>query len=69
MRVGTAPTSPTLQLPSILQEDGVIVVGEYPEAQAAALCNYLFIKEDKSDGVHNADYANAMLDAALVALK
>jgi hypothetical protein len=47
----------------------VPVVGEYPEAQAAALWNYLFVKEDKSLGVHNPPFANALLDAALEALK
>jgi hypothetical protein len=45
------------------------VVGDYPEAQAAALWNYLFVKEDKSLGVHNPSFANALLDAALEALK
>jgi hypothetical protein len=58
-----------LQGKGLLDDKGVIVVGEYPEAQAAALWNYLMVEEDKSMGVHNADYANAMLDAALEALK
>ena len=58
-----------LQAKNILDKDGVGVVGDYPEAQAAALWNYLFILEDKSDGVHNIPYANALLDAALAALK
>ena len=53
----------------LMDKDGVIIVGDYPEAQAAALWNYLLVEEDKSDGVHNADYTNALLDAALVALK
>ena len=58
-----------LQAKGLLDKDGVIVVGDYPEAQAAALWNYLFVEEDKSMGVHNADYANALLDQALEALK
>ncbi|MGC1375078.1 MAG: hypothetical protein WA821_02580 [Anaerolineales bacterium] len=58
-----------LQAKKLLDKDGNIIVGEYPEAQAAALWNYLLVKEDKSLGVHNADYANALLDAALAALK
>ena len=58
-----------LQGKGILDDKGVIVVGDYPEAQAAALWNYLMVEEDKSMGVHNADYANSMLDAALEALK
>lgn len=58
-----------LQAKGLMDKDGVVVVGEYPEAQAGALWNYLFVEEDKSDGVHNIPYANAMLDAALEALK
>jgi hypothetical protein len=58
-----------LQAKGLLDKDGVVVVGDYPEAQAGALWNYLFILEDKSDGVHNIPFANALLDAALVALK
>jgi hypothetical protein len=53
----------------LLNADGVIVVGDYPEAQATALWNFLLVEEDKSEGVHNAAYANALLDAALEALK
>jgi len=52
----------------LLDANGKIVVGKYPEAQAAALWNYIYItKEDKSLGVHNADYTNALLDASLAA--
>jgi hypothetical protein len=58
-----------LQAKGLLDDKGTIVVGDYPEAQAAALWNYLFVEEDKSEGVHNSTYANAMLDAALEALK
>ena len=58
-----------LQAKKLLDDKGVIVVGDYPEAQAAALWNYLMVEEDKSMGVHNAAYANALLDAALTGLK
>ena len=58
-----------LQAKGLMDADGVVVVGDYPEAQAGALWNYLFVEEDKSDGVHNPGYANALLDAALEALK
>jgi hypothetical protein len=52
----------------LLDKDGGIVVGTYPEAQANALWNYLYVgQEDKSHGVHNADYAIALLDASLAA--
>jgi len=58
-----------LQAKGLLDKDGEIVVGDYPEAQAAALWNYLLVEEDRSNGVHNIDYANALLDAGLEALK
>ena len=64
-----AEVKAALQAKGLLDANGTIVVGDYPEAQAAALWNYLFVEEDKSMGVHNAAYANALLDAALEALK
>ena len=46
------------------------VVGEYPEAEAAAMWNYVYIAhEDKSMGVHNAEYTKALLQASLDALQ
>ena len=46
-----------------------LVVGEYPEAEAAALWNYIYIAiEDKSLGVHNTPYAKALIEASLAAL-
>jgi hypothetical protein len=45
------------------------IVGEYPEADAAALWNYIYIAhEDKSLGVHNPAYTKALLEASLAAL-
>ena len=45
------------------------VVGEYPEAEAAALWNYIYIAvEDKSMGVHNPNYTKALLEASIAAL-
>ena len=64
-----AKVEAALKAKKLLDKDGVMIVGEYPEAQAAALWNFLMVTEDKSNGVHNSVYANAMLDAALVALK
>ena len=58
-----------LEAKGLLDKDGLAVVGDFPEAQAAALWNYLFVLEDKSNGVHNADFANALLNSALDALK
>jgi hypothetical protein len=64
-----AQVETALQTKGLLDKDGVIVVGDYPEAQAAALWNYLFILDDKSNGVHNVPYTEALLDSALAALK
>jgi hypothetical protein len=49
-------------------EEDENVVGEFPEAQAAAVWNYIYIvKEDKSMGAHNADYTIALLNASIAA--
>ena len=54
----------------LLDEEGHPVVGSYPEAEASALWNYIYIVfEDASSGVHNAAYTKAMLEAALEALQ
>ncbi len=54
----------------LLDEEGEPVPGLYPAAQASALWNYIFIAiEDGSQGVHNADYTKAMLEAAIEALQ
>ncbi len=46
------------------------VVGEYPEAEAAALWNYILIViEDGSHGVHNGPYTVALLEASIAALQ
>jgi len=53
----------------MLDEEGHSVPGEYPEAEANALWNYIFIAdEDSSLGVHNHAYTHALLDASLAAL-
>ncbi len=50
----------------LLDSEGAIIAGKYPEAQAIALWNYIYIVvEDKSNGVHNMPYAEALTDAAL----
>jgi hypothetical protein len=51
----------------LLDKDGNIVVGSYPAAQANALWNFLFLDQDKSHGVHNMPYADALLDASIAA--
>ncbi len=54
----------------LLDKDGAPVVGSYPAAKAAALWNYLLVSvEDKSHGVHNMPYAEALIASALSAMK
>jgi len=66
----TAELKDALIAKGLLDEEGEPVVGEYPEAEAAALWNYIFIAiEDSSMGVHNPDYTVALLQAGIDALK
>jgi hypothetical protein len=57
-----------LQAAGLLDADGAPVPGSYDEKQATALWNYGAIEEDGSNGVHNPNYVNALLDAAFAAL-
>ncbi len=62
------------ELAKLLTDKGLLkddspVVGTYPEAQAGALWNYVAVKEDKSSGVHNPQYLQAMLQEAIDSLK
>jgi hypothetical protein len=51
------------------EEADEAIVGVYPEADAAALWNYIYIAhEDKSLGVHNPSYTRALLEASLATL-
>jgi hypothetical protein len=51
------------------EEEDEPVVGVYPEADAAALWNYVYIAhEDKSMGVHNPSYTRALIEASLAGL-
>ncbi len=53
-----------------LYHEGHPVVGEYPEGEAAALWNYIYIAtEDSSMGVHNPSYTKALLEASIEALQ
>ena len=52
-----------------LDEEGHPAVTSIPEAEAVALWNWIYIAhEDKSLGVHNADYTKALIEAGLVAM-
>ena len=57
-----------LQAAGLLDANGSPVPGSYDEKQATALWNYGAIEEDGSNGVHNPNYVNALLDAAFAAL-
>lgn len=39
--------------------------GSFPEEVANAMWNYIFVVEDNSMGVHNLDYARALLQYGL----
>lgn len=53
---------------SLLSDSDQAVPGTYATDDAGALMNYLMINEDRSMGVHNPDYVNAVLDATLTYL-
>jgi hypothetical protein len=53
-----------------LDEEGHPTVTQVPEAQAAALWNWIYIAhEDESLGVHNPAYTKALIEAGLEALE
>jgi hypothetical protein len=65
-----AQVSDLLKANGLLDEEGNVVVGTYPAAQASALWNYIFIaNEDGSLGVHNPDYTKDLLEASIAALQ
>jgi len=43
--------------------------GKYAEYEAGALFNFKYVEEDKSRGVHNFKYANALLVNSIAALQ
>lgn len=45
------------------------VKGDYEGHEAGALFNYKFVKEDRSRGIHNFKYANALLANSIAALQ
>ena len=52
-----------------LDDEGHPTVDFIPEAEAAALWNWIYIAhEDKSLGIHNPSYTKALLEAGLAAL-
>jgi hypothetical protein len=50
-------------------DDGLWIVGTYPEAVANAMWNYKFVEADQSMGVHNSAFTRALLQQALEAMK
>ncbi len=45
----------------LLSSSGSNLTGTFPVDQAGALYNYLMIEDDRSEGVHNPDYIEALL--------
>jgi hypothetical protein len=52
----------------IIDAEGLAVPGKYSEAGAGALFNYLYVEDDRSEGIHNTDYSKALLEASLAEL-
>lgn len=50
---------------ALIDSTNLCVPGYYSRSEAQAVWNYLFVLEDRSLGVHNTDYAEAMLQSAL----
>jgi len=53
----------------MLDAEGGILTGYRSADSVGALWNYLLVEEDRSMGVHNPAYADALLDASIDALK
>jgi hypothetical protein len=49
----------------IMNEENRSIPGTYPEEVASAMWNYIFVIEDQSKGVHNPDFAKALLQYAI----
>jgi hypothetical protein len=50
-------------------EDGHPIVTSAPEGQAIALYNWIYVAhEDRSNGVHNPEYAKALLEKGLASM-
>lgn len=62
------------QLEGLLEEEGILHDGHvvngasYPIEVVGAFFNYAFVEEDQSEGVHNPDYAVALLTNSIEAL-
>jgi hypothetical protein len=57
-----------LQKAGLVDANGTLVPGTYPEAQAAAMWDYAMLGDDGSWGVHNPDYFETLLTTDLAAL-
>jgi hypothetical protein len=58
-----------LQAKGLVNANGGIVAGTYPQAQAAAVWNWAMVSDDRSMGVHNPSYIKSLLNNALAALQ
>jgi len=46
----------------IMTEENRSIPGAYPEEVVSSMWNFMFVYSDSSDGVHNPDYAKALLE-------
>jgi len=58
-----------LMTDNIMDEHDHIITGTYTQTQLAAFWNYKLVKDDGSYGIHNPNYAIALLDGAITALQ
>lgn len=52
-----------------INDDGSAIPGTYPANVAQATWNYVMLEEDKSEGVHNPNYAKALLKNSIESLE
>ena len=60
-----ATTQARLLGAGLIDAENLAVPGKRSQAQVKAIFNYLLVVEDRSHGVHNANYARALLNSAL----
>ena len=69
LAASTAELLVALQAKGVFDADGGVVPGTYPVIQAQAAFNYLFVLEDRSKGIHNPEYAKALVANSIEALQ
>ena len=57
-----------LQAKGVFDANGGLVTGTYPVKVAQAAFNYIYVQEDRSNGIHNPAYAKALIENATESL-